>query len=78
MKSKMLRPKNPCFGCPETGCGNHSQCEKYMDFFNRLRELDAQKQREMKVCDYTYDAIQSSKKGDIRDRKLKTYKNRGD
>ncbi len=31
--------KNPCLSCPDKGCGNHQNCDKYMTFYNFNREL---------------------------------------
>lgn len=37
--------KNPCINCADRGCGNHANCEKYMEFFNENRKAGEQRAR---------------------------------
>ena len=49
--------KNPCIGCPNAGCGNHANCEKYMEYFNANRERGKVKVQKSTIASYTRDSI---------------------
>ena len=43
---------NPCMRCELRGCGKHSECDKYMTFYNRGREIAAKRLAENEVSGY--------------------------
>ena len=49
--------KNPCIGCPNAGCGNHANCEAYMEYFRANRERDKLKVQQSDIASYTMAAI---------------------
>ena len=54
--------KNPCIGCPNAGCGNHANCEAYMEYFNTNREIGKTKVQKSALQSYTRDSINDVKR----------------
>ena len=63
--------KNPCFSCPETGCGRQSTCEKYLTFYESNREEDRKRKAQATLSFYVSDEIEKAKRGSDR---LKKYR----
>ena len=62
---------NPCFDCPDTGCGRHSTCKKYMRFYKNNRGKDQERVAQATLSFYVSDEIEKAKRGSDR---LKKYR----
>lgn len=58
-----MKHDNPCWDCPETGCGRHATCESYLAYYNRNRERYEQNRDRARIDDYTVKAIAKQKAG---------------
>ena len=64
-----MKHENPCFDCPDSGhgngsgCGKHSTCKKYIDFYGRRREEYKSRKRAAITNSYVKDAIERVKGG---------------
>lgn len=75
-----MKHENPCFDCPDSGhgngsgCGKHSTCKKYIDFYVRRREEYKSRKRAAITNSYVKDAIERVKGGTRCT--LKNYRNK--
>ena len=53
--------KNPCMDCQHKGCGNHANCDKYMEFFNELQRQGERRRQETEARRYTIEEIMKVK-----------------
>lgn len=58
-----MKHDNPCFDCPESGCGRHAECEQYLEYYNRCKDRNKQKLENSQLNDYTRNAILRHKSG---------------
>lgn len=55
--------KSPCVYCTESGCGKHSECEKYMQYWQERRDATNRKHKDAVLNDYVTRAIAKVKSG---------------
>lgn len=61
---KRDRPKNPCIGCPDNGCGNHANCDRYMKFYVENQHYNEEKHRTVApLAVYSHDKFEKIKNG---------------
>lgn len=72
----MKKSGNPCLSCPDTGCGNHAHCDRYMKFYNECRANDKTRIRESIAREYTVDAVLDVKQNGSKSN-MKRYRPKG-
>ena len=59
-----MRPdENPCYKCPDQGCGKHATCKLYLRFYAWNREKSEKKLVDGAIDDYTKHAVEKMKSG---------------
>lgn len=73
-----MKRKNPCWGCESSlgGCGRHAQCERYLAFFNKGRELSAKRELANEISGYTMREIDKARVRGCQDT-FRKYRNTG-
>lgn len=58
-----MRPKNPCWGCESSlgGCGKHSECPRYLAFFEERKKESKRREHQNMLNDYTTKEIEKAK-----------------
>ena len=67
---------NPCKECPNKGCGRHSECETYLAYFQKNRQIGEKKINTIILSEYTVESILKAKHGGAH-RLGKKYRPRG-
>ena len=57
-----MKHENPCMNCPSsiTGCGKHAECELYLAYYEKRKELSQSRIDRNILNDYTTKEIKKS------------------
>lgn len=57
-----MKHNSPCHKCPNKGCGKHSDCAAYMEYYNTNRARNREnKLRYESVNTFIFDCVQKEK-----------------
>lgn len=54
--------RSPCRDCPKKGCGNHANCEQYLEFQEQRKFERKKKFDDLMVDGYMVDSVMQSKR----------------
>lgn len=69
---------NPCLSCPKSraGCGKHAECEQYLEYHKKRKEMAEERIKQVAINDYTTREVAKSRTGHSATRKLRPRERR--